>query len=146
MKTLAKGTGPYTWFDTLEHSTFDPDLMILLTRPEQAEIVLRAHGYRTGKGWTARGTSVAGCACLYTRPFLTGELNLMVTGLHHGMKARGTFPAGLLILSIPYQVIPEVMHNLVEMEWDLPQYHWGKEVHMQKMREIGQQIAKELQT
>lgn len=37
-------------------------------------------------------------------------------------------------------------HNLVEMEWDLPQYHWGKEVHMQKMREIGQQIAKELQT
>lgn len=89
---------------------------------------------------------MAGCACLYTRPFLTGELNLMVTGLHHGMKARGTFPAGLLILSIPYQVIPEVMHNLVEMEWDLPQYHWGKEVHMQKMREIGQQIAKELQT
>ena len=146
MKTLAKGTGPYTWFDTLEHSTFDPDLMILLTRPEQAEIVLRSQGYRTGKGWTARGTSVAGCACLYTRPFLTGELNLMVTGLHHGMKARGTFPAGLLILSIPYQVIPEVMHNLVEMEWDLPQYHWGKEVHMQKMREIGQQIAKELQT
>ena len=70
----------------------------------------------------------------------------MVTGLHHGMKARGTFPAGLLILSIPYQVIPEVMHNLVEMEWDLPQYHWSKEVHMQKMREIGQQIAKELQT
>lgn len=35
MKTLAKGTGPYTWFDTLEHSTFDPDLMILLTRPNR---------------------------------------------------------------------------------------------------------------
>lgn len=144
MKTLAKGTGPYTWFDTLEHISFDPDLIVLLARPEQAEIVLRAYGYRTGKAWTARGTAVAGCACLYTYPYLTGELNMMVTGLHHGMKVRGTFPAGMIMLSIPYQVIPEVMGNLAVMEWDLPQYHWGREVHMEKMSGIGKQIASEL--
>ena len=144
MKTLPKGTGTYTYFDTLEHITFDPDLIVLLTRPEQAEIVLRAYGYHTGKAWVARGTSVAGCACLYTYPFLTGELNLMVTGLHHGMKARGTFPSGLLMLSIPYQVIPDIMCSLQEMPWDLPQYHWGKETHIEKMRKIGEQISREL--
>ena len=144
MKTLAKGTGPYTWFDGLDHIAFDPDLIILLTRPDQAEIVLRAYGYRTGRGWGARGTSVAGCACLYTYPYLTGELNMMVTGLHHGMKVRSVFPPGLLMLSIPYQVVPEVVKNLTEMMWDLPQYNWGKEVHMQKMREIGRQIAEEI--
>lgn len=144
METLAKGTGTYTWFDTLDQIRFDPDLIILLARPAQAEIVLRAYGYRTGRGWNARGTSVAGCACLYTGPYLTGELNMMVTGLHHGMKARGTFPEGLLMLSIPYQVIPEVIGNLQVMEWDLPQYHWGKETHMEKMREIGLQIGREL--
>ncbi len=144
MKTLPQGTGTYTWFDTLDHMTFEPDLIILLTRPEQAEIVLRAYGYRTGRAWMARGTSVAGCACLYTYPFLTGELNMMVTGLHHGMRARGTFPPGLLMLSIPYQVLPEMICSLKKMTWDLPQYHWGKKIHMEKMREIGRQIAKEV--
>lgn len=146
MKTLAKGTGTYTWFSTLDPPAFDPDVIILLARPDQAEILLRTHGYRTGRAWNAAGTSVAGCACLYTRPFLAGEMNLMVTGPHHGMRARGTFPAGLLMLSIPYQLIPEVLGNLETMEWDLPQYHWGKETHVKKMGEIGRQIAAELET
>ena len=69
---------------------------------------------------------------------------MMVTGLHHGMKARGTFPAGLLILSIPYQVLPAVTDALEEMQWDLPQYHWGKENHMKYMRQIGMQIAEDI--
>lgn len=144
MNTLEKGTAPYTLFDTLDNIGFSPDVIILLTRPEQAEILLRAYGYRTGRGWNARGTSVAGCACLYIHPFVSGELNMLVTGLHHGMKARGTFPPGLLMLSIPYQVIPEIVQSLNEMQWDLPQYHWGKEAHVKKMREIGEGIARDI--
>ena len=144
MPRLDEGTGPYTWFSKLEQIRFDPDLIILTAKPSQAEIVLRAKGYRSGKGWNARGTSVAGCASLYTYPYLSGELNMMVTGLHHGMKARGTFPEGLLFLSIPFQLIPEIISNLKEMKWDLPQYSWGKEQHLKRMKEIGQEIEQEI--
>ena len=144
MKTLAKGTCPYIMFDTTDHMTFDPDLVILMCHPSQAEIVLRANGYRTGRGWHAVGTTVAGCACLYTWPYLTGELNMMVTGLHHGMKARKIFPEGLLMLSLPYQVLPEIIDSLEKMEWDLPQYSWGKEYHTKYMAGIGKQIAEDL--
>jgi len=144
MPRLDEETGPYTWFSRLEGIGFDPDLIILTANPSQAEVVLRARGYRSGKGWTARGTTVAGCASLYTYPYCSGELNMMVTGLHHGMKARGTFPEGLLLLSIPFQLIPEIISNLKEMEWDLPQYAWGKEQHLRRMKEIGREIAEEI--
>lgn len=144
MYTFPKGTAPYTWFCPLKECTFKPDLVILVANTDAAEIVLRAYGYQTGRGWNAYGTSVAGCACMFARPFFTGELNMMVTGLHHGMKARGTFPAGLLILSIPYQVLPSLTDALEEMQWDLPQYHWGKENHMKYMRQIGMQIAEDI--
>lgn len=144
MTTFAKGTATYTWFSPLKDCTFKPDLVILVADTNKAEIVLRAYGYYTGRGWNAYGTSVAGCACMFARPFFSGELNMMVTGLHHGMKARGTFPAGLLILSIPYQVLPGVTDALEEMQWDLPQYHWGKENHMKYMRQIGMQIQEDI--
>jgi len=144
MITFPKGTAPYTWFCPLKDATFKPDLVILLAKIPTAEVVLRAYGYYTGKGWNAYGTSVAGCACLYTRPFFTGEINVMVTGLHHGMKARGTFPAGLLMISIPYQVLPGLTDALEEMTWDLPQWHWGPDNHKVYMGEIGKQIAEDL--
>lgn len=145
MPKLAKGTGPYTLFQRLDGISFDPDLVIITAKPSQAEIILRAKGYRDGSGWNARGTLVAGCACLYTYPYLSGELNMMVTGLHHGMKVRELFPEGLLFLSIPFNLLPEIIFNLKEMQWDLPQYHWGKETHVKYMREIGQQIKAEIE-
>ena len=144
MHTFPKGTAPYTWFAPLKNCTFKPDLVILVASVDKAEIVLRANGYYTGDGWNAYGTTVAGCGALFARPFFTGELNMMVTGLHHGMKARKTFPQGLLILSIPYQVLPRITDALNEMMWDLPQYSWGAENHVKYMRQIGQQIAEDL--
>ncbi|MGE4485489.1 MAG: DUF169 domain-containing protein [Oscillospiraceae bacterium] len=144
MPRLDEGTGSYTWFSKLDGISFDPDIIILTAKPSQAEIVLRAKGYRSGKGWNARGTSVAGCASLYTYPYLSGDMNMMVTGLHHGMKVREIFPEGLLFLSIPFQLIPEIISNLKEMQWNLPQYSWGREQHLKRMKEIGQEIAAEM--
>ena len=144
MPKLAENTAPFTWFHRLDGIPFDPDLVIVTAAPAQAEILLRARGYRSGKGWNARGTSVAGCACLYTYPYLSGELNMMVTGLHHGMKVRGLFPEGLLFLSIPFQLIPEILRNLELMEWDLPQYSWGREYHLARMQQIGREIKQEM--
>jgi uncharacterized protein (DUF169 family) len=144
MPRLQRGTGTYTLFAKLHEATFEPDLVILVAKPSVAEIVLRARGYRSGKGWNAYGTSVAGCACLFMRPYLTGEMNMMVTGLHHGMKVRNIYPEGLLMLSIPFQIMPEMISSLKEMPWELPQYSWGKETHIRKMKEISQKIAAEI--
>ena len=76
-------------------------------------------------------------------PYLTGELNIMVTGLHHGMKARHLFPDGLLLLSIPYHLLPEITRNLAQMEWDLPQYSGGKEAHIERMKKMVSQLKEE---
>lgn len=141
---MEKDTVNYIAYSPLDKLSFDPDLFIVTARPGQAEIILRAYGYRTGAAWNAKGTIVLGCAYLYMYPYASGELNMMVTGLHHGMKARKTFPEGLLLISIPYTLLPEITNNLKTIEWDLPQYSWGKETHLKRMEEIGQEVMEEM--
>lgn len=145
MYKVEKNTVRYMVYAPLDKLTFDPDLLIVTAKPNQAEILLRAMAYRTGKAWNAKGTTVMGCVYLYMYPYLTGELNMMVTGLHHGMKARQLFPEGLLLLSIPYHVLPELTRNLEQMEWTLPQYAGGKEVHIARMKKIFTQLNDEFQ-
>jgi uncharacterized protein (DUF169 family) len=143
MYKVEKNTVKYVIFAPLDKLSFSPDLLIITASPYQAEIILRAMSYRTGAAWNAKGTTVMGCVYLYLYPYLTGELNLMVTGLHHGMIARQLFPPGLLFLSIPYQVLPEITRNLREIEWDLPQYSGGKEEHIERMKKISTELHKE---
>jgi len=145
MSKLEKGSVNYVAFSPLEKIAFNPDLLIVTAKPSQAEIVLRAAGYKTGAGWNAKGTSVLGCAWLYMYPYIHGEINLMVTGLHHGMKARKLFPEGLLLLSLPFDVLADTIESLKTMEWDLPQYHWGKEKHHERMQEIVNEVKRDLQ-
>lgn len=145
MSRLERNTVNYIAYASLNKLTFDPDLLIITAKPSQAEILLRAAGYRTGKGWNAKGTSVLGCAWLYMYPYVHGEINLMVTGLHHGMKARKLLPEGLLLITLPYQLLPEIAANLGKIEWDLPQYSWGKEAHRQRMREIAEKVRNEME-
>ena len=143
MYKVEKDTVKYVVFAPLDKLSFSPDLLIVTATPHQAEIILRAMSYRTGAAWNAKGTTVMGCVYLYLYPYVTGELNMMVTGLHHGMIARQLFPPGLLFLSIPYQIIPEITQNLNEMEWDLPQYSGGKEAHIERMKRISTELHKE---
>jgi len=145
MSRLERNTVNYIAYSSLDKLTFDPDLLIVTAKPSQAEILLRAASYRTGKGWNAKGTSVLGCAWLYMYPYVHGEINLMVTGLHHGMKARKLLPEGLLLITLPYQLLPDIAVNLTRIEWDLPQYHWGKEAHKQKMQAIAQELRRKMQ-
>lgn len=145
MYKLEKNTVRYVVFSPLDELSFKPDLLIITAKPSQAEIVLRAMSYQTGASWNAKGSIVMGCAYLYLYPFLTGELNIIVSGLHHGMKARKLYPDGILFLSIPYQILPELIQNLESMEWDLPQYSWGKETHIEKMKEIVSELKQEIQ-
>ena len=94
--------------------------------------------------WNGKGTTVIGCAWLYVHPYVSGELNMMITGLYHGMKARQTFPDGLILLSIPYDLLPMTLENLQLMEWVLPQFINGKEAHIKNMKKIAQDVAQEL--
>ncbi len=145
MTRLPEGAARYLLFARLDELDFDPDLLIVTARPTQAEILLRAHGYTTGAAWETRGTTVIGCASLYAYPHVTGKLNILITGLHHGMKARQLFPEGLLLISIPASLIPLIVDNLATMAdkglLDLPQYHWGAEAHESHMRRLAQRLA-----
>jgi uncharacterized protein (DUF169 family) len=146
MIRLPVGASPYTLFARLDDATFDPDLLIVTARPYQAEVIMRAHGYRTGAAWQARGTSVIGCASLYAYPYVTGTMNMLISGLQHGMRARQLFPEGLLFIAIPAPLIAEITGNLATMaergQIDLPQYHWGKEAHESYMRTVAESLAR----
>ena len=60
------------------------------------------------------------CGWIFAYPYLTGEMNSVVTGIGYGMKNQKLLPEGLFLISIPYDVIPMLLENLHEMEWVLP--------------------------
>jgi uncharacterized protein (DUF169 family) len=60
-------------------------------------------------------------------PYLSGELNFSISGLGFSMKARGVLPDGLIIISVPWDMIPMLMENLEEMEWNPSWFELGRE-------------------
>ncbi len=119
---LPKGTVNYVAVAPLAKMTFDPDVMIFAGSIEQAEIILRASTYTTGKLWTAKTSVVLGCAWFFAYPFITGEVNYMVMGINAGgMTAFKVLPVGTALVSVPFQQLPTVLTNLREMPWEHPQ-------------------------
>ena len=122
MPKINKGVVNYVVFSPLDKLTFDPDVLIILAKPSQTEILLRAMSYRTGKMWSSRSSPAIGCGWIYIYPYLNGELNYTMTGLGHGMKRRKLFPEGLQIISIPFDLLPSMLQALQDMPWVLPAY------------------------
>ena len=120
IQRLPKGTVRYVAFSTLDKLSFSPDLLILTATPSQAEIILRALSYSTGKPVVSKCTPVLMCGWIFSYPYLTGEMNYVVTGIGYGMRNQKLLPEGLFLLSVPYDVIPMLLENLHEMEWVLP--------------------------
>jgi uncharacterized protein (DUF169 family) len=133
----------YVSFAPLDKMDFVPDILIIMASVSQAEIFNRARSYTTGETWSARGTTVAGCAWLYIYPYLTGEINFTVTGFGFGMKARRLFPEGRILLTIPWDRMADILKNLSEMEWVPESFTLGPEGHKQKMQRIREELAKE---
>ncbi len=133
----------YIAFAPLAKMTFEPDILIIMASVSQAEIFNRARSYTTGETWTARGTTVAGCAWLYIYPYLSGEINFTVTGFGFGMKARRLFPEGRILLTIPWDRLTGILKNLAEMEWVPESYTLGPEGHKKKMQRIREELMKE---
>jgi uncharacterized protein (DUF169 family) len=129
---LPRNTVNYVVMSTLDKLTFDPDLLILMANPSQAEIVLRAMAYSTGEIYESKHAGVLGCAWIYIYPYQSGKINFMVTGLTFGAKAHQVFEEGWVLISIPYNWIPSIVQNLKEMKWTLPSYTDGREKFVQR--------------
>ncbi|MCJ7654280.1 MAG: DUF169 domain-containing protein [Dehalococcoidia bacterium] len=143
---LAKGTVNYVAFSPLDQLSFEPDVLIVTANPSQAEILLRAASYTSGKMWSSKGTPVIGCAWLYLYPYVSGELNFTVTGLAFGMRSRRLFPEGLILLSIPWDLLPSLITNLQDMNWVPHSYTICREEHKKKVKGIVDALKQEFIT
>ena len=119
---IGKGVVNYVAFSPLSKLPFDPDVLIILSKTSQTEILLRAMSYRTGKMWSSKCSAAIGCAWIFVYPYITGELNYIMTGLGHGMKRRNLFPEGHQLISIPFDLLPSILKTLQEMPWVLPAF------------------------
>ncbi len=125
-------------FSPLNQLDFDPDVLVILAQTNQTEILLRAMSYRTGQMWSSKFSAAIGCAWVFVYPYLTGELNYVMTGLGHGMKRRKLFPEGRQLVSIPFDLLPSLLQNLQEMPWPLPAFQPdGIEFVQQLVNELG---------
>jgi uncharacterized protein (DUF169 family) len=140
---LGKNTVKYVAFAPVDKLTFEPDLLIIMASVTQAEIIIRAKSYSTGEMWSARGTAAAGCAWLYIYPLVSGEMNMTVTGFGFGMRSRRLFPEGNILLSIPWDKLPQIIKSLEEMDWVPESYTLGAEGHKKKVKRIVEELKKE---
>jgi uncharacterized protein (DUF169 family) len=101
---------------------YDPDVLVILAKTGQTEILLRAMSYKTGKMWSSKFSPAIGCAWIMVYPYITGELNYAMTGLGHGMRRRKLFPEGQQLVSIPFDLLPSVLLTLQDMPWVLPAF------------------------
>lgn len=142
---MIRDTVNYIALAPLDKLTFEPDVLIITAKPSQAEIILRSMTYTTGEMWTAKGTSVIGCAWLFVYPYISGELNFTVTGLGVGMKGRQVLPEGLVLMSVPWNLLPTMIENLQDMDWVLPEYKRTRDENSEGFKKLAEELQKEFQ-
>lgn len=76
---------------------------------------MRATCYISGDLWESVSSPVISCAWMYAYPIISGKVNHITTGFYHGLKRRKAYPAGLRMISIPFQKIDEVAAALQQM-------------------------------
>jgi uncharacterized protein (DUF169 family) len=133
-------------FASLDKLTFTPDVLILSANPVQLEIILRAMCYSTGKMWISQGTPVIACSWLMTYPYISGELNYIITDVSHGMVAKQVFPPGTILISIPFDKINPIIEGLEKIEWYPAMYKEGREAHDRKFAETVESLHKKLES
>jgi uncharacterized protein (DUF169 family) len=143
---LQKNTVNCVAFSPLDKLSFNPDVLVISANPSQAEIILRATSYVTGKVWHSKLTSVMGCAWIFIYPYLSGELNYHVTNLVHGMKGRQVLPDGVFVISIPFDLLGSITENLKHIDWVLPEYIQDRDTNARHFDELIRTLGKESST
>ena len=142
---MAKGTVRYVNFSPMDKLSFEPDVLVITATPSQAEVLLRAHSYTSGKMLTTKSTPVLICTWLFVYPYLSGELNYSVTGLGFGMKARGILPEGFMLISVPYDSLLMLIENLQDMEWVPPLHRLSEEEKLEQFQKTVDELKREYQ-
>jgi uncharacterized protein (DUF169 family) len=142
---LEKNSVNYVAFASIDKITFTPDILMLSANARQLEIILRAMCYATGKMWTAKGTPVIECSWLTTYPYISGEVNFAMTDASHGMIAKQIFPAGTILISIPFDKINPIVEGLQKIEWEPELYTKGRAYHDRKFEEAAAKLHKKLE-
>jgi uncharacterized protein (DUF169 family) len=143
---MAKGTVRYVAFSPLDKLNFEPDLLLIAATPPQADILVRAYCYTSGQLVTTKSTPVLICAWLYAYPFLSGEMNYVVTGLGFGMKTHHVLPEGLVLFSFPYDKLPMLIENLKDMEWVPPLHRLSDEEKMGQLQRTVEELRQEYES
>jgi uncharacterized protein (DUF169 family) len=141
MPILPKDTARYIIHASLDELTFDPDVLIVTANVAQAEVLLRASSYSDGRMWNAKGSTCLACAWIYAYPYLTGELNYGISGLGFSMKARQVLPDGLIIISIPGELLSMMIENLQEMQWEPHWFDLGRDGFVNGVKELEARIS-----
>lgn len=146
LPVIEPGTVNYVQFAKVSECDFDPDLIMCVADLEKADILLRATSYISGDFWESKSSPVISCGWMYAYPVITGKVNRITTGHYHGLKRRGSFPAGLEMISIPFQKIDEVVTALEEMPWTPIAFRKDEESKQELKRRMDhwQEMAAEL--
>lgn len=145
LPVLVPHTVNYVEFCPATDCDFDPDLLFFVADISEADIIMRATSYISGDLWESKSSPVISCAWMYAYPVITGKVNHITTGFYHGLKRRKTYPAGLRMISIPYQKMPEFFTALEEMDWTLIAFREDEESKEELKRRMDhwQEMARE---
>lgn len=114
---LKSGVANYVTFSKVSQCTFNPDLIIFVAPVEKAALIMRASSWVSGDPWESKSSVALSCAWTYAYPFVSGKVNTCMTGMHFGLTKQKLYPAGLHMITVPYQKIDEVVRGLDEMDW-----------------------------
>jgi uncharacterized protein (DUF169 family) len=142
---LAKDSVKYITHSSVDQLSSEPDLLIITANTTQAEIILRASSYSDGNMWSFKGTTCLSCAWIYAYPYLNGKLNCTVSGLGYSMKAREVLPEGLIIVTIPFNLISGLIENLKDMEWEPYWFNLGRDGFVKEVKKRAEELAKKLE-
>jgi uncharacterized protein (DUF169 family) len=146
IRVLPKDSVKYISHASLDKMEFDPDLLIFTANARQTEILLRASSYTSGKMWSIKGATCLACVWLYSYPYLTGEWNLSISGIGYSMKARNVLPEGLILISFPRSLLPGLIEDLNDMEWEPDWFRLGRDGFIKAVRQLEKDIKEELST
>lgn len=119
LPVLVPHTIHYVEFCPAKQCDFTPDLLLFVADLPQADIIMRATSFISGDLWESVSSPVISCAWMYAYPIISGKVNHITTGFYHGLKRRKAYPAGLRMISVPFQKIPEFFTALEQMDWTL---------------------------
>jgi uncharacterized protein (DUF169 family) len=140
MPLLDKGTVKCISYAPVDKLPYDPDILIITANTTQAEIILRASTFSTGKMWSSKGTTCLSCAWIYAYPYLSGEINYTVSGLGFSMKARQVLPEGLFLITVPFDLIPMLIENLKVMEWSPHWFSLGRDKFVESVIKLDEEM------